>query len=99
MASRIQFMIPGQATVRAGRESGEKGFTDGAIRRAFITISIFPTRNSDEVVTITVSDQIRETQILRKVFLLLYSSRKLNFPLFFFYGLLLNFYCIYNSFG
>lgn len=80
MASRSQFMIPGQATVRAGRESGEKGF-----RRAFITISIFPTRNSDEVVTITVSDRIRETQILRKVFLLLYSSRKLNFPFFFFF--------------
>lgn len=33
---------------RAGGESGEKGFTDSALRRDFINASIFPTGSSNE---------------------------------------------------
>lgn len=40
-------MVPGQTAVRAGVQSGGKGFTDGAVRRDFINASMFPTGNSN----------------------------------------------------
>lgn len=50
-----------------------------------------------KVVTVIVSDQIREAQILRKVFASVF-SKKAEFSFFFFCGLLLNFY-VYTIFS
>lgn len=56
MASESQFMIPGQTALLEQAESGEKGFTDGAVRDFNKCFCI----SNWKVVTITVLDQIRE---------------------------------------